>query len=686
MKDTDGSVIIEVDLRTKKFEQKMKNLETKLKNEEIDLEISAGETENAKRELEQANAEYNKLKKQNEDILNQIKQKQAEYDKLNNKLKESANGGPNLTMEEYQKHGSLWNELGTLNDKQNQINVQLDKYNEKVEKASDNLSKAELKHERIKEKIDATTSSMELLNQQEDLFEIKQTEKIKAQQLKEIEKSAKETEKSLKGVNKSLKSVVNKVVRWGLAVFGVRSAYLAIRQAMSTLSQYDNNLSASLDYIRFALATSIKPIIDWIVNAIYTLLQYINYISMAWFNYNLFQNASVKNFNSMNKSAKKLQRTLAGFDEMNVLSSNKSQDNEGTPLADLSKQKSGATPEWLKWIGEAKDFILEIVPIIATIFAILFKVKKLGLYLAILGIYKTFKEIKKWLKDPTFENFMGILQGIALTVAGIAILFGAWPVAIAAALVLIVVTLAKYWDKIKEWFQGVLQWIDTDFRNWMHEHLGWLGDIITNTIYFIVQWIYSFLDSFISGLKKIYNGIIKITEGDLWGGIKEIFSGLLDILLAPFKGFIDYMKNIWENHLKKPFELLVNKIKKVLGFKVEMEYEFMAEGGGGGSYGGGSGSGGSRNAKGAIYIPPKLAVGGIINQPGRGIPLGSAIGGERGAEGVIPLTDSQQMELLGEAIGRYVSINLNNTIDLDGRVLARQINKVRQNDNFVMNR
>ena len=34
-----------------------------------------------------------------------------------------------------------------------------------------------------------------------------------------------------------------------------------------------------------------------------------------------------------------------------------------------------------------------------------------------------------------------------------------------------------------------------------------------------------------------------------------------------------------------------------------------------------------------------------------------AIAGESGREGVIPLTDSQQMALLGEAIGKYININ-----------------------------
>ena len=83
---------------------------------------------------------------------------------------------------------------------------------------------------------------------------------------------------------------------------------------------------------------------------------------------------------------------------------------------------------------------------------------------------------------------------------------------------------------------------------------------------------------------------------------------------------------------------------------------------------------------------PRLAKGGIINQPGRGIPVGSAIGGERGQEGVIPLTDSQQMQLLGEAIGRYVTINANITNTMNGRVISRELQKVNNTNDFAFNR
>ena len=92
-------------------------------------------------------------------------------------------------------------------------------------------------------------------------------------------------------------------------------------------------------------------------------------------------------------------------------------------------------------------------------------------------------------------------------------------------------------------------------------------------------------------------------------------------------------------------------------------------------------------AKGGIINYPKLASGGIINRPGRGVPLanGGAIGGERGREAVIPLTDSGQMELLGQAIARNIIVNLTNEVKLDGKQLARYTSKAMNDMQFTSN-
>ena len=67
------------------------------------------------------------------------------------------------------------------------------------------------------------------------------------------------------------------------------------------------------------------------------------------------------------------------------------------------------------------------------------------------------------------------------------------------------------------------------------------------------------------------------------------------------------------------------------------------------------------------------------------MPYNGAIIGERGAEAVVPLTDSQQMELLGETIGRYITINANIVNTMNGRVISRELKQVQNNQDFAYN-
>lgn len=82
---------------------------------------------------------------------------------------------------------------------------------------------------------------------------------------------------------------------------------------------------------------------------------------------------------------------------------------------------------------------------------------------------------------------------------------------------------------------------------------------------------------------------------------------------------------------------------------------------------------------------PGLAVGGIVNMPGRGVPVGGAIAGEAGREGVLPLTDSNTMAQLGQEIGKWITVqNVSNTY-LNGRLIQRQIDQTSKDKSFETN-
>lgn len=80
-----------------------------------------------------------------------------------------------------------------------------------------------------------------------------------------------------------------------------------------------------------------------------------------------------------------------------------------------------------------------------------------------------------------------------------------------------------------------------------------------------------------------------------------------------------------------------------------------------------------------------LARGGIVNLPGKGVPIGNIVTGERGHEGFIPMDNEESMDLIGQSVARHVVINLTNNTLLDSRVIAREQTKIQNNQNFLTN-
>ena len=89
----------------------------------------------------------------------------------------------------------------------------------------------------------------------------------------------------------------------------------------------------------------------------------------------------------------------------------------------------------------------------------------------------------------------------------------------------------------------------------------------------------------------------------------------------------------------------------------------------------------------AGWMMPRMATGGIVNVPNRGTLVGggSAIAGEAGAEGIVPLTDQQAMSTLGAEIGRNVLVNLTNITTMNGRVISRELKNIQSDQDFAYN-
>lgn len=473
----------------------------------------------------------------------------------------------------------------------------------------------------LEDKLNDIQSTLQLADEDKTLFstsEIKQME-AEAQKLGRRIDTLREKQRkidsagflnmkgSIEDVGKGVQKVTSKIAKMALAVFGIRSAFMFVRNAINTISSDDAQLKADIDYMKNAIAYTLEPVVRGIVNLAKQLLFYIGYIIKAWTGKNIFENAN-KSLKNANGQAKKLQKTLAGFDEMNVLSDTSSSGGGATaPSFDLTNPENIEPPAWIVWIAENKDTVI--------------------------------------------AGLLGIAAALLVVKLGITGLVGGL---ITGLLVYMVAMVIKNWNKIKEILSGVASWFYETIIKPVADFFTNLWDGIKNGVGIAIEWVKNKFSSIIDFFANLISKIV--------GLFKKIGTKVGEVIGSAFKSVINAVLRTIENILNFPIRSinkLINVINKVPGINLGTLTEFSL---------------------------PRLAKGGIINMPGKGVPVGSAIGGERGQEGVIPLTDSQQMELLGEAIGKYININATIPVYVGNRQITREIRKINAEDDFAYNR
>lgn len=496
------------------------------------------------------------------------------------------------------------------------------------------------------------------------------------------------TTEGLGGLGDPIGKAFNKIGRIVLSIFSIRSAYGAMQRASTTLAQYNSQYAADLEYIRYALVQAVAPILEKVVKLAYTLLGYMNYLSKIWFGKPIFAENLAKNFAKASKSTSEIKKNLqtSPFDEMNVLTDTSDSGISGggavAPSMDPSMLQ-GEVPNWLKWIADNKDLIIKALIGIALAVGLiklnnliggleilkpLLKIIKTflkahgttlaGILAIISGIAIIIDGIIKYLKDPSWDNFIEIMTGITFVVGGVMLLFGGIP-ALITAIILSVAALGlaiyKHWDEIKATLNTV--------GDWINEHII---QPVANFFKNLWQGIIGGVNSAVQTVKDVFSTVVNFFR-DLISQIVNAFKSLGikagEVISSAFRAVVNAVLRTIESVLNAPIRAinrLIGVINNVPGINLRTLSTFNL---------------------------PRLAVGGLINNPGRGVPLGggSAIGGEAGREGVIPLTDSQAMETLGEAIGRYITINANITNTMNGRIISRQLQQIRNDREFAYN-
>lgn len=316
-----------------------------------------------------------------------------------------------------------------------------------------------------------------------------------------------------------------------------------------------------------------------------------------------------------------------------------------------------------------------------------------GIAVTLGGIALVLREITKLLKTlsetgmdasdmlETFGTVVGIVIVLMASMVALAYILGSDPLAlvgmlaIVASLVIILKTMSEYIPII----------------------LKALGDFIEQVappLIEIIKAIASAIEKIISAIKDALVPVVKeIGEvfDKYFGGIKDIIKQVGETFKTMAETVIWFFNEIGPA-IERSTLSIIQSITKIVNFVISA-IEFMLQN---------VLDGINEVADGARQIglnfnlprvvslkrfQPQLKTGGIINMPNKGTLVGggSAIAGEAGKEGVLPLTDQQAMAELGREIGKNVLVNLTNIMQMNGRVISREMKQVTDTRDFAYN-
>lgn len=495
----------------------------------------------------------------------------------------------------------------------------------------------------------------------------------------------------LTNIGNATENIIRKVLKWGLALFSIRSAYSFIRNSISELSQSNEQIGADIEYIRWALASTLQPIIEFIIKLVYNLLGLINSISMALFGVNLFANASAEafkktkdNLKGSNKEAKELQKTLTGFDEMNIIQDSGSASPGGggggvaLPSTDLSTMvdtqgvidlfngiKEGFLGFWDDIIQFWEEDWWEFFSSIGGDFGQFFE----GLGGWLKGFWEVVQSIGEFIIGLGTTIVGAITGDTQLLQDGIGIMVDAVWNFIKGLFEMILGKFTMIVGAIKGVILTVARFV---YDNIVKPVLDFFGSMF-NRIVDVASWSWNRIKDIFGGVANFFGSVF----GTAWNVVKNIFStggqifmGIVDGIAHAFGSIVNAIIGGINKIVSVPFNAINGALNTIRNIDIPLIGQpfkgFWKQD--------------------PISVPQipliPLAKGGIVNMPSRGVP----IAGERGQEGVIPLTDSQQMDLLGQSIGKYITMNATIPIYVGNRQIARELRTINNESDFAFNR
>lgn len=290
-----------------------------------------------------AQKQISQIQKQIDSLQEKINARKIKLDIITPKLDKIANEPMNKVNPERLENNKQYI---NLSDKEEVLVKEIQYYNKQ-------LSEAKSKMSQLRQQISQTATTQNKLSSFFEAF------KQKIEQVKPSMSSIKNSFKGLpritqnitnniKGMGTGLRQGIGNVMKYAMALFSLRSIYSVLSGCANTWLSSQNagakQLSANIEYMKYAMGSALAPVIQFVTNLVYQLMKAIQSVAYALTGVNIFAKASASSYASMAGSAKKAKNETKSLSnihsEINNIQSNDNSDsgNGGTiaPSFDLS--------------------------------------------------------------------------------------------------------------------------------------------------------------------------------------------------------------------------------------------------------------------------------------------------------------------------------------------------------------
>ncbi len=314
-----------------------------------------------------------KLDINNEDALKQITQLEKEIESLQKKItsREMKLNVTTGTIDKirYSKQEEIRNQNSNLSDIQvsNRADFQLssdtgytslisqaDKLNTEIIKYNSLLEGAKAKIDELKQNTSISKSRAMFNAVGSGMKGAFNTLKAMSSGFNRIIQSGNKLVNVLKKITPNLSGGMKSLFRYVATLVSLKSIYNVLNSAgQAWLSSQDTGakqLSANIEYMKYALGSAVAPVIQYVTNLFYQLLKSIQSVVYALFKVNIFAKAGASAYNSMvnnaNKASKANKSLASIHSEINNVSSSSgdSTNSASAPNIDFSNLDTELTP------------------------------------------------------------------------------------------------------------------------------------------------------------------------------------------------------------------------------------------------------------------------------------------------------------------------------------------------------